>query len=68
MTALLEVRDVSKTYRSGHDDVRAIGEVSFTVERGEFMVLVGPSGCGKTTLIKCISGLLPPTSGRIELH
>jgi NitT/TauT family transport system ATP-binding protein len=47
------------------DGTQAISEVSFTVDRGEFVTVVGPSGCGKSTLLKIASGLLEPTSGAV---
>lgn len=47
-------------------DFTAISDVSLRLERGETVAIVGPSGCGKTTILKCIAGLLPPTSGRID--
>lgn len=65
---MLEVIGVSKTYGQGDRATHAIGEVTFTVDDGEFVCVVGPSGCGKTTLLKCLSGLLPPTSGRVVLR
>lgn len=46
----------------------AIGELSFSIEEGTFNCLVGPSGCGKTTLLRCLSGLVSPTSGQIMLN
>ena len=61
---MLEIRNLSKSY----GDTRAIGDLSFTIEEKEFVCVVGPSGCGKTTLLKCMSGLLPPTSGEVLLH
>ncbi|HVO53845.1 MAG TPA: ABC transporter ATP-binding protein [Solirubrobacterales bacterium] len=47
---------------------RALDGVSFAVETGEFLCVVGPSGCGKTTLLKCLSGLMSPTSGEALLE
>ena len=61
---MLEIRHLSKSY----GDTHAIGDVDFAVVEGEFVSVVGPSGCGKTTLLKCIAGLLAPTSGEIVLQ
>ena len=65
---LLEIETLSKTYGTGAKFTRAIGNVSLTVDEGEFACVVGPSGCGKTTLLKCIAGLLKPTSGEVLLR
>ena len=65
---LLEIKSLSKTYGTGPKVTRAIGSVSLTVDEGEFACVVGPSGCGKTTLLKCIAGLLKPTSGEVLLR
>ena len=65
---MLEVRHLSKTYATGATAVRAIGDVSFDLSDRELVCVVGPSGCGKTTLLKCIGGLLRPTSGEVVLH
>ena len=65
--AVLEVAALAKTYQAQDRTVDAIGGVSFSVERGEFVCVVGPSGCGKTTLLKSIAGLLTPTTGTVLL-
>lgn len=64
---LLKVEGLRKVYESSTGSVEAIGDVTFEMKRGELICIVGPSGCGKTTLLKCISGLLKPTSGSVEL-
>ena len=63
---------VGKTYggsgsSSGETAVRALDDVSFAVDRGEFVCLVGPSGCGKTTLFRIIAGLIEATDGTVRL-
>ncbi|MEP6481098.1 MAG: ABC transporter ATP-binding protein [Rhodoglobus sp.] len=64
---LLRVEHLKKVYESPQGPVEAIGDLTFEVRRGELLCIVGPSGAGKTTLLKCIAGLLPSTSGVIEL-
>lgn len=68
LDTLLEVENLKKVYESSTGDVEAIGDISFTMRRGELVCIVGPSGCGKTTLLKCIAGLLRPTAGVIKLN
>jgi NitT/TauT family transport system ATP-binding protein len=65
---MLQVDHLKKTYGEGKDAVEAIGDLDFEVREKEFVCVVGPSGCGKTTLLKCMSGLLEPTAGRVVLH
>jgi NitT/TauT family transport system ATP-binding protein len=65
---MLRVEQLTKTYGEGDGAVPAIADLSFGVEAGELVCVVGPSGCGKTTLLKCIGGLLAPTSGRVTLR
>jgi NitT/TauT family transport system ATP-binding protein len=65
---MLRVDHLKKTYGEAGDAVRAIGDLSFEVSENEFVCIVGPSGCGKTTLLKCMSGLLAPSSGEVYLH
>jgi iron(III) transport system ATP-binding protein len=62
---MIQVTDLVKIYETGA--VRAVDEVSFTVNEGEFYTLLGPSGCGKTTTLRCIAGLERANAGMIEL-
>jgi NitT/TauT family transport system ATP-binding protein len=64
---MLEVSGLRKVYDGHGRRVEAIGDLTFSVADGEFVCVVGPSGCGKTTLLRCIAGLLPPTSGRVTV-
>ncbi|RIV39252.1 ABC transporter ATP-binding protein [Micromonospora radicis] len=65
---MLSVEGIGKIYGEGRSAYRAIDSVTFDVNESEIVTVVGPSGCGKTTLLKCISGLLPPTDGRSVLN
>jgi NitT/TauT family transport system ATP-binding protein len=65
---MLEISGLGKTYGVGDKATHAVGNVSFTIDDGEFVCVVGPSGCGKTTLLKCIGGLLRPSRGEVLLR
>ncbi len=66
--SLLKVEHISKSYRQGEIEVKALTDVNLSFEKGEFSALVGPSGSGKTTLLNLIGGLDSPTSGNILLN
>ncbi len=67
MSSGLVIQTVSKTFPSPTGPVRAVDNVSLTIQPNEFFTLLGPSGCGKTTLLRMIAGLDIPTSGSILL-
>jgi NitT/TauT family transport system ATP-binding protein len=60
---MLQVHHLRKVYDGHGRRVEAIGDLTFTLPEGQLACLVGPSGCGKTTLLRCVAGLLPATSG-----
>ena len=63
--SFVEFRDVSKIYTMGSTKIKAADGVSFTIEKGEFCVIVGPSGAGKTTVLNMLGGMDTVTSGTI---
>lgn len=63
----VRVKDLRKTYQTRREDIEAIREVQMEVAQGEFVSILGPSGCGKSTLLMIIGGLLPLTSGHVEV-
>jgi NitT/TauT family transport system ATP-binding protein len=65
---VLQVTGLKKVYEGKERTVEAVRDLTFTLDKGELVCLVGPSGCGKTTLLKCMSGLLSPTSGEVLLQ
>ena len=67
MTAILEACGLTKIYRRGREEIRALKEVDFSVEEEEFVSIIGPSGSGKTALLNVIGCLDTPTEGRVIL-
>jgi putative ABC transport system ATP-binding protein len=67
MAGYIEFQHVSKIYRTGDVEVRALTDVSFTVEKGEICIIVGESGAGKTTLLNILGGMDTLTEGRVFL-
>lgn len=59
----VEMKDVKKTYKMGDVEIRAVDGMDFTIEEGEFAVIVGPSGAGKTTVLNILGGMDTATSG-----
>ena len=65
MTALLEFVDVVKSYGAGPTEVRALTDVTLTIDAGELVAVRGPSGCGKSTLLHLAGGLEDPSAGHV---
>ena len=64
---ILRVENLTKTYGSGENQVRALDGVSFSVEKGQFLAIIGPSGSGKSTLLHILGGVDTPTSGKVYM-
>lgn len=65
---ILEVKNLSKTYGKGDTMVKALDNVSFSVEQGEFVAIIGPSGSGKSTMLHILGGVDTPTSGQVIIN
>lgn len=65
---ILKIENLKKVYGSGETEVKALDDISFQVEEGEFIAIIGPSGSGKSTLLHSIVGLEKPTSGKVYFY
>jgi len=63
--SFIELKDVKKTYTMGEVEIKAVDNASFTIDRGEFVIIVGPSGAGKSTILNLLGGMDQVTSGSI---
>ena len=64
---ILKVENLCKTYGSGENMVKAVDNISFSVEKGEYLAIIGASGSGKSTLLHLIGGVDRPTSGKVYI-
>lgn len=67
MSALVEIRKLSKAYQRGKEKIEVLHQVDLDIEKGDFLALMGPSGSGKTTLLNLIGGLDTPTEGTLAV-
>lgn len=65
---ILKVNNLCKTYGKGENEVKALDNVSFSVDKGEFVAIIGPSGSGKSTLLHILGGVDKPTSGKVYMN
>lgn len=68
MSTMIEFKNVDKIYKSGNQLLKAMDDVNFTIEEGEFVVILGPSGAGKSTLLNLLGGLDSVSSGEIIVN
>lgn len=64
---MIAVSHLTKEFRLGSETVRALSDVSFQADRGEFVAVIGPSGSGKSTLLMSLGGLIHPTDGKVRI-
>ncbi|MEG0732601.1 MAG: ABC transporter ATP-binding protein [Vagococcus sp.] len=68
MTDMLMMKNITKTFKQGKEDIHALKNVNFTVKQGEFISIIGPSGSGKSTFLTISGGLQQPTTGDIRIN
>lgn len=66
--SVLQLKQVKKTFGSGHKQIEALKETNFSADKGELIAIIGPSGSGKSTFLTIVGGLLTPTSGDVIIN
>ena len=67
MADFVQLQDITKVYKMGEVEIRAVDGINFSIQKGEFVVIVGPSGAGKTTVLNILGGMDTATTGRITV-
>ena len=67
MGEFVKLQDITKVYRMGEVEIRAADNISFSINKGEFVVIVGPSGAGKTTVLNILGGMDTATDGTLTV-
>ena len=68
MSSMVELKNISIHYHSISGETKAVSDLSFSVEQGEFVCIVGPSGCGKSSILSMLAGLIKPSEGSFYIH
>lgn len=68
MKDMLVMKDITKTFKQGKEEIHALKKINFTVKQGEFISIIGPSGSGKSTFLTISGGLQQPTNGDIRIN
>ena len=66
--SIVQFERVTRVYKSGEHELKALDKVSFSLDEGKFVVILGPSGAGKSTLLNLLGGLDSPTEGKITVN
>ena len=65
MEKFIQMENVTKIYKMGEVEIKALDNISFSIDKGQFVVIVGPSGAGKSTILNILGGMDSPTSGSL---
>ncbi len=68
MNKMLSIEKISLTYHTKQGEIKALENISFDLDEGEFIAIIGPSGCGKTSILSIIAGLIKPSGGKVYLN